>query len=247
MRTSDQDVERYLKLFTFIPLPEIENLMAEQQKDPSKRVAQHALARDFVELIHGRIEAEKVAKEHRQAFVPGASPLATKGTQPSDPNQPQSKSGFWNPAADPLAPHTTFESMPSHHCVLPESLVYGQLFNKILWSAGMVASKGEAHRIIINRGAYVGSRPGDSGKMQDALSYTPIKTWTKDKAQEFIVAGNLLILRIGKWKVKIVKIISDKEFEAQGLTAPGWKEEEEGDEGSESPAEPTKPEKRESK
>lgn len=230
VRTSDQDVERYLKLFTFIPLPRIAEIMTEQNKDPSKRVAQHALARDFVELIHGKIEAEKVEMEHRQTFSSRSSPLTINRSQPSDSASSKSKTGFWNPAADPLAKPTTFESMPSPHLVLPESLVYNQFLHKVLWSAGLVSSKGEGHRVAVNRGAYVGSRAGDSGKMEDALSFTPIKTWPAEKTKEFVLDGGLLILRIGKWKVKIIKIISDEEFEAQGLTAPGWKEESGSDE-----------------
>lgn len=223
VRTSDQDVERYLKLFTFIPLENIAQIMEQQNKDPSKRVAQHALARDFVELVHGKSEAEKVEAEHRQVFSK-SSPLTTGRAQPSDFASSKSTTGFWNPAADPLAKPTTFETMPSTHVTLPESLVYDQFLHKVLWSAGLVSSKGEGHRVTVNNGAYVGSRAGNTGKMEDALSYTPIKTWPAEKTREFILDGGLLILRIGKWKVKVVKIISDEEFEAQGLTAPGWKE-----------------------
>ncbi|KAK2766671.1 tyrosyl-tRNA synthetase [Arachnomyces sp. PD_36] len=225
IRTSDQDVERYLKLFTFIPIPKIAEIMEEQKKDPSKRVAQHALARDFVELIHGRIEAEKVQESHRQAFASKTTPQPVKPAQPSDTRNPKSKVGFWNPAADPLAKPTTFETTLSPHVTLPESLVYNQFLHKVLWHAGLVSSKSEGHRVAVNRGAYVGSRPGDSGKMEDAVAYTPIKTWGPEKTKDFILDGGLLILRVGKWKVKIVKIIPDEEFEAQGLTAPGWKEE----------------------
>ena len=42
--------------------------------------------------------------------------------------------------------------------------------------------------------------------------------------EQFIVDGNLLVLRVGKWKVKMVKIVSDEEFEEGELDAPGWKE-----------------------
>lgn len=206
-----------------MPLEEIELIMKQQNEDPSQRVAQHALAYDFVELIHGKEPARIAQAEHRKAFS-NSSPLTMADVQPEDFASSKSKTGFWNPAADPLAKPTTFQSMPSAHVTLPRSLVYNQSLHKVLWSAGLVASKGEGHRVTVNNGAYVGSRAADTGKMGDTLSYTPIKTWAAEKTQEFILDGGILILRIGKWKVKIVKIISDAEFEAKGLTAPGWKE-----------------------
>jgi tyrosyl-tRNA synthetase len=108
---------------------------------------------------------------------------------------------------------------------LPQSLVINQPFNRVLWSAGMVSSKSEGHRVIVNNGAKVGSRPGDSGPMSDALSFTPIRPWGAEKTQEFVLNDNLLMLKLGKWKFKAVHIVSDEEFRKQGLTAPGWEPE----------------------
>jgi tyrosyl-tRNA synthetase len=31
-------------------------------------------------------------------------------------------------------------------------------------------------------------------------------------------------LKLGKWKLRVVNIISDEQFKEQGLTAPGWEE-----------------------
>ncbi|KAJ5675579.1 Tyrosine--tRNA ligase [Penicillium macrosclerotiorum] len=227
VRTPDDAVERYLKLFTFIPLPEIASIMEEQNKDPSKRVAQHKLAYEFVELVHGKQEADAVSLQHRQLFRPRSS-TGEPTPMPRTPSQPSSHAksptaGFLNPqSGNRYASQTNFANMPNARVTLPKSLVYNQQFNKILWSAGMVASKGEGHRVIVNNGASVGSRPGDSGPMSDDLTFTPIRPWSSDKTQEYIIDGNLLMLKLGKWKFKMVNIISDEEFRAQGLTAPGW-------------------------
>ncbi|KAE8159008.1 hypothetical protein BDV40DRAFT_274609 [Aspergillus tamarii] len=231
VRTPDDVVERYLKMFTFLPLPEIAKLMEEQNKDASKRVAQHALAAEFVELIHGKQEADAVALQHRQLFRPRSStaeptPLQKNSSPPASHAQSPT-SGFANPqSGNQYAPQTNFTNMPSIQVTLPESLVYGQNFHKILWSAGLVSSKGEGHRIVSNKGAYVGSRPGDSGPMSDDLAFTPILTWPAEKTKEFIVDGNILFLKLGKWKFKTVKIVSDEEFKRLGLSAPGWESEE---------------------
>lgn len=64
--------------------------------------------------------------------------------------------------------------------------------------------------------------------MRNELEFTPIVNWKPEMTQRFIVDGNLLVLRVGKWKVKIVKVVSDEEFELEGLDAPGWKEWKEG-------------------
>ncbi|GES62454.1 tyrosyl-tRNA synthetase [Aspergillus terreus] len=238
VRTPDDAVERYLKMFTFIPLPEIAKIMEQQNQDPSKRVAQHALAYEFVELIHGKEEADAVALQHRQLFRPRSSTAEPTPLGPTTSPQSRAMRGpdasFVNPQSGNVhAPQTNFANMPNMNVTLPKSLVYNQTFNKILWSAGLVSSKSEGHRVIANKGAYVGSRPGDSGPMGDDLSFTPIQTWESTKTQDFIVDGELLFLKLGKWKFKMVKIISDEEFKRLGLSAPGWEPEQTNSDNSE--------------
>lgn len=45
---------RYLKLFTFLPLAEVERLMEQQREDPGKRLAHKRLAAEVTKLVHGR-------------------------------------------------------------------------------------------------------------------------------------------------------------------------------------------------
>lgn len=233
MRTADADVERYLKMFTFVPIPEIQKIMEEHVKDPSRRVAQHTLAREFVELIHGKEDADATVQQHRQIFgsrssPPGPIPEPTLKIDPSVLGTEGTRSptaGFDNmQSGNKHAPQTNFGNMPAPRVTLPRSLVYNQPFNRVLWSAELVSSKSEGQRVISNKGAYVGSRAGETGEMSDDLSFTPIKTWPAEKTQEFIISGDLLILKLGKWKFKMVQIISDEEFRERGLTARGWQE-----------------------
>ncbi|KAJ9401929.1 hypothetical protein DTO282F9_1219 [Paecilomyces variotii] len=233
VRTADADVERYLKMFTFVPIPEIQKIMEEHVKEPSRRVAQHRLAREFVELIHGEEDADATVQQHRQLFGSQSSPPGPV-TEPAlkiDPSVLETgatrspSAGFDNmQSGNKHAPQTHFGNMPAPRITLPRSLVYNQPLNRVLWSAGLVSSKSEGQRIIANKGAYVGSRAGDTGEMSDDLSFTPIKTWPAEKTQEFIIGGDLLILKLGKWKFKMVQIISDEEFRERGLTARGWQE-----------------------
>ena len=53
LRTEDADVARYLRYFTFLPLDEIDAMVAEHQKSPEKRLAQKRLAEEMTKLVHG--------------------------------------------------------------------------------------------------------------------------------------------------------------------------------------------------
>lgn len=190
--------------------------MQEHESEPSKRVAQHKLAFEVLELVHGTALAKEAENQHRLIF------------NPSQPTQPVKESlqetGDINPLLNPKAKPTTAQNAPSPHLVLPRSLIYDQVFARILYSAGLVSSRSEGQRMIAKAGAYIGSRPSGGGSMRNQLDFTPIRNWTKDDTAKYVIDGDLLILRIGKWKVKIVRIVSDEEFEKRGLTAPGWKE-----------------------
>ncbi|KAI9715477.1 MAG: hypothetical protein M1812_005953 [Candelaria pacifica] len=213
LRSADADVERYLKLFTFIPIPQIEGIVADHMRLPHERKAQHILARDFVELVHGEEEAKDAEARHRLLFH---GPSVSARTE--DPN------GDWSNPLNPQAPQTTQNNAPSPNVTLPASLVYDQSIARVLYHAGLVSSKGEGHRLAQNQGAYVGSRPAGGGGMPDELKFSPVKLWDPKLTQDYIIDGGLLILRVGKWKVKIVKIVSDEEFTRLELDAPGWKE-----------------------
>ncbi|TPX35990.1 tyrosine---tRNA ligase [Synchytrium microbalum] len=58
-KTADADVEKYLKYFTFVPLPLIQQVMEEHQSSPSKQIPQRILASEVTELVHGEEESRK--------------------------------------------------------------------------------------------------------------------------------------------------------------------------------------------
>jgi tyrosyl-tRNA synthetase len=53
LNTADADVVRFLKLYTFLSVPEIDELRATRERTPEKREAQRALAREVTRLVHG--------------------------------------------------------------------------------------------------------------------------------------------------------------------------------------------------
>jgi tyrosyl-tRNA synthetase len=71
LNADDRDVDRYLRLFTFLPLGEIEQVMREQTEDPSRRVAQRRLAEEATVLVHGREEAARAVAASAALFRRG--------------------------------------------------------------------------------------------------------------------------------------------------------------------------------
>lgn len=68
--TEDADVERFLKLFTTLPLDEIAKLAALKGQEINE--AKKILATETTALVHSREEAERAAETARQTFEEGA-------------------------------------------------------------------------------------------------------------------------------------------------------------------------------
>ena len=73
INTDDRDVERYLKLFTFLPLDEIARTMAVHLRDPGKRAAQRLLARDVTSRVHGEVAAREAVETSEAIFGGGSA------------------------------------------------------------------------------------------------------------------------------------------------------------------------------
>ena len=69
--TEDADVDRFLKLFTTLPMDEINRLAA--LKGAEANEAKKVLATEATALVHGRDAAEKAAETARQTFEQGTT------------------------------------------------------------------------------------------------------------------------------------------------------------------------------
>jgi tyrosyl-tRNA synthetase len=76
VNTDDRDVERYLKLFTFLRLDRIEAALAEHAADPGQRVAQRLLAREVTATVHGEAAAEQAVATTAAMFGGGGGDLS---------------------------------------------------------------------------------------------------------------------------------------------------------------------------
>ena len=64
----DSMMETYLKRFTFLTRPEIEDIMARHNAEPEKRLAQETLAHEVIRDIHGEEEYQKAVEISRALF-----------------------------------------------------------------------------------------------------------------------------------------------------------------------------------
>jgi tyrosyl-tRNA synthetase len=131
LNVADNDVERYLKIFTFLSLAEISDIIVAHNEAPHQRAAQRALADNLVKIIHG---AEAVQKANTSAQVLfGGSFESLK-------------------ASDLLE---IFEEVPSTS--LPLNEIIGTPVLNLLVTTGAVPSKGEGRRMIEQGGIYIGN------------------------------------------------------------------------------------------
>jgi tyrosyl-tRNA synthetase len=141
INTDDRDVERYLKLFTFLPLEQIAEVMAAHGRDPGKRMAQRLLARDVTARVHGEPAMEEAMRTSEALFggvvvSPGTGELKL--------------TGFASTAV--VAPTVRVSQSKMKDLSVVELLV----------ASGLAKSKAEARRGIQGKGFYVNDQPIES-------------------------------------------------------------------------------------
>jgi len=124
LNTDDRDVERLLRIYTFLPLQEISTAMAEHAAEPSRRVGQRLLAREVTRLVHG--EAETARAESASAAIFGA------GTEEAD--------------------YSALASTMPKAAITRAELENGVPLTDVLVRAGLASSKSEGRRGIEGKG-----------------------------------------------------------------------------------------------
>ncbi len=68
LNTSDEDVKRFIKIYTFLTKSEIEDLIIKHDQAPHMRILQKRLADEVTTLVHGTEELEKAKKATQILF-----------------------------------------------------------------------------------------------------------------------------------------------------------------------------------
>lgn len=74
LNANDSDAENWIKIFTFLDEATTRDLIAEQQKDASKRVLQKVLAREVTIFVHGEDEYNKAIETTEKLFANQTAP-----------------------------------------------------------------------------------------------------------------------------------------------------------------------------
>jgi len=68
VNSSDEDAEKYIKIFTFLKQDEIETLILEHSKTPHLRILQKRLAEEITIMVHSKDEFENAVKASKVLF-----------------------------------------------------------------------------------------------------------------------------------------------------------------------------------
>jgi len=128
LNADDRDAVKYLKFFTFLSRPEIEELEGVTAREPERRHAQRKLAQEVTLLVHGK-EAVGEAEAATQKLFGGS--IATMSV------------------SELLK---VFPNVPSTSAVYVDE---GWPITEFLTSSGVTSSKGEATRLIRGGGIYI--------------------------------------------------------------------------------------------
>ena len=68
LNVSDEDAERYIKIFTMLDRETIEAAIEEHRQDPGRRSLQKLLAREITVMVHGQAEYDKAISASQMLF-----------------------------------------------------------------------------------------------------------------------------------------------------------------------------------
>jgi tyrosyl-tRNA synthetase len=168
LNTDDRDVITYLKFFTFLEQPTIAALEQATRTEPEKREAQRVLAAEMTTLVHG---IEQLTRAERASALLFGEDIATL------------------PVEDVLE---VFADVPSSEVPSVEFEGDGVSVVELVTRAQIVASKGEARRLVQSGGIYVNNR-----RVSDVA--------TRLKKEESI-GGRVFVIRKGQKQNHLVRI-----------------------------------------
>ncbi|KAM0789575.1 hypothetical protein ACM66B_000384 [Microbotryomycetes sp. NB124-2] len=179
LRSSDAEVERYLKVFTFIRPIEIDAILQEHKEHPDQRLAQKLLAAETTELVHG-------ASGLRQALA------ATELFYSSDLASLNAPSLVAALDAKPDLSGDNAAQVPSLLVRLSRAEYVDQTFDKILVASGLFSSKTQARKAI------------EAGTIVINGQRVAAKHHQRTITDEDVLPGGLIVLKQGKTAHKAV-------------------------------------------
>ncbi|KAG2378246.1 hypothetical protein C9374_008389 [Naegleria lovaniensis] len=176
-RAQDADVEKLLKMLTFVSVEEIEQIMNEHNKQPEKRLAQQILADQLTQQIHGMDQLACVKKCSNLLYGSGNEEEAVTILKSLSKNEIS----------------TLMKDSPSAQ--LPRSELLSKPIVDIALALKLGPSKAELGKLIKNGGFYINYK-----RQQD-----PKYILTSDDL--VAGGGTIAVLRLGKKNYQIIEAV----------------------------------------
>ena len=142
LNASDEDAESWIKIFTFLPKNEIEELVDLHKKDAGKRFLQKKLAQEITIFVHGLGEYVKAIDTTEKLF------------------------SVQNAAAEDLSENELNEIEGiTKTTILKSHFEAGIDIASMLTDAGIFPSKGEAKKMVISGGVSINRKRADDPKL----------------------------------------------------------------------------------
>ena len=147
LNTSDEDAEKYIRIFTILSKEEVEALINEHREAPHKRALQSRLAKEVTCMVHSEEEYNKAVEASKILF--GKSSIETLKS------------------LDEETLLQIFEGVPQFNInmtdVASESIGFIDMFTE---KSNIFASKGELRRLIKGGGVAMNSQKIEDGEMK---------------------------------------------------------------------------------
>jgi len=139
LNAADADAENWIKIFTFLEKNEIDSLIEKHRQDPSTRILQKTLAKEITTFVHGKDEYEKAIATTEKLFANQTAPAESLSEEDLHGLDGVIKSAY---ARDKIKQGTDVVSF--------------------LAESGILASKGEARKMIQNGGISINRKKIDN-------------------------------------------------------------------------------------
>ena len=142
LNASDTDAEKWIRIFTFLNRDTIEMLIHEHQMNPSARVLQKTLAQEITSFVHGKEEFEKAVETTQKLFANQNAPAESLSIEDLEGMEGVIKVEY---AKDKMATGTDIVSF--------------------LAETGILASKGDARKLVEGGGISINRKKAEGVKM----------------------------------------------------------------------------------
>lgn len=134
LQTADADVEKQLRMLTLLSVYDIGDVMRRHWANPEKRIAQHLLADEVTELVHGKQGLQKAYTTTKIIFG----------------------SSYWTLTASEIT--SAFAGDP-RLVFCEESEIFSNPVTHLAAGYELISSKSEAQRLVKSKGLYLNNKP----------------------------------------------------------------------------------------